>query len=60
MDDMAALDAAVDVLDTYPAACDPPIRRFLRLREGPTPRLAARHDDVDVVQRKCQETEILE
>ena len=60
VDDAAALDAAVDVLDTHATAGDAPIRRFLRTREGPAPRLPRRHDDVDPVERKRQEAEILE
>jgi hypothetical protein len=60
VDDAAALDAAVDVLDAHATACDAPIRRFLRAREGPAPRLPRRHDDVDPVERKRQEAEILE
>ena len=36
LDNAAALDAAVDVLDTNPATRDPPIGRFLRPRELPT------------------------
>jgi len=35
VDDAAALDAAVDVLDAHSTARDAPIRRFLRAREGP-------------------------
>jgi hypothetical protein len=60
MDDAAALDAAVDVLDTYPAACDTPIRRFLRPRQGPTPRLLCWHDDLDLVEREGKKAPILE
>ena len=60
VDDAAALDAAVDVLDAHATARDAPIRRFLRAREGPAPRLPRRHDDVDPVERKRQEAEILE
>ena len=60
VDDAAALDAAVDVLDTHTTARDAPIRRFLRARMGPAPWLPRRHDDVDPVERKRQEAEILE
>ena len=60
VDDAAALDAAVDVLDAHATVRDTPIRRFLRAREGPAPRLPRRHDDVDPVERKRQEAEILE
>jgi hypothetical protein len=60
VDDAAALDAAVDVLDAHATARDAPIRRVLRAREGPAPRLPRRHDDVDPVERQRQEAEILE
>jgi hypothetical protein len=60
MDDAAALDATVDVFDTHAAACNTPIRRFLCAREAPALRLPRRHDDVDPLERICQEAEILE
>jgi hypothetical protein len=60
VDDAAALDAAVDVLDAHATTCDAPMRRFLRAREGPAPRFPRRHDDVDPLERKRQEAEILE
>ena len=60
MDDAAALDAAVDVLDAPTSAGDAPIRSFLQAREGPAPWLPRRHDDLDVGQRERQEAEILE
>jgi hypothetical protein len=60
VDDAAALDTAVDMLDAHPAARDATIRGFLRAREAPTPRLPGRHDDVDMVQRERQETKILQ
>jgi hypothetical protein len=59
VDAAATLDAAVDVLDAHVTARDAPIRRFLRAREGPAPRLPRRHDDVDPVERRRQEAEIL-
>jgi hypothetical protein len=59
VDDVTALHAAVDVLDAHATARDAPIRRFLRAREGPAPRLPRRHDDVDPVERRRQEAEIL-
>ena len=59
VDDAAALDAAVDVLDAHATARDALVRRFLRAREGPAPRLPRRHDDVDPVERKRQDAEIL-
>jgi hypothetical protein len=60
MDNAAALDAAVDVLDADAPAGEAPIRRFLRTREVPPPRLPGRHDDLDVVERERQEAQILE
>jgi hypothetical protein len=39
MDDAAALDAAVDVLDAHAPAGDAAIRGFLGAREGPAPGL---------------------
>ena len=60
VDDAAALDAAVDVLDADAAACNPAIGGFLRPREGSAPWLLGRHDDLDVVEREGQEAEILE
>ncbi len=60
VDDAAAFDAAVDVLDAHATAGDAPIRRFLRTREAPAPRLPRRHDDVDPLERIGQEAEILE
>lgn len=60
VDNAAALDAAVDVLDTHAAACDAPIRRFLRARQGAAPRLLRRHDHLDLLERECQEAQILE
>jgi hypothetical protein len=60
VNDTAALDTAVDVLDADAAAGDAPIGRFLRAREGPAPRLLGRHDDLDLVEREGQEAQILE
>jgi hypothetical protein len=60
MDDAAALDAAVDVLNAHATAGDPTIRGFLRAREGLATRLPGRHDDFDVVERKRQEAQILQ
>ena len=47
-------------IDTHATAGDPTIRGFLRAREGPATRLAGRHDDLDVVERKRQEAQILQ
>ena len=60
VDNAAALDAAVDVLNAHAAARDTPIRRFLRPREIPSSRLPGRHDDFDLVKRERQEAQILE
>jgi hypothetical protein len=60
VDDAAALDAAVDVLDAHATAGEAPIRRFLRACEGPAPRLPRRHDDVDPLEHQRQEAKILE
>jgi hypothetical protein len=60
VDNTAALDAAVDVLDTHATAGDASIRRFLHTREVPPPRLPGRHDDLHVVERERQEAQILE
>jgi hypothetical protein len=60
MDDAAAFDAAVDVLDAHAPAGDAPIRGFLRAREGPAPRLLGRHDHFDLRERKRQKAQILE
>lgn len=59
-DDAAALDAAVDMRDADAAACNPSIAGFLRPCEGSAPWLLGRHDDLDVVKRERQETEILQ
>jgi hypothetical protein len=60
VDDAAALDAAVDVLNADAAACKPSIGGFLRPREGSAPWLLGRHHDLDVVERERQEAQILE
>jgi hypothetical protein len=60
VDDAAALDAAVDVLDAHTSAGDAPIGGFLRPREGPALWLPRWHDDLNVVQCERQEAEILE
>jgi hypothetical protein len=60
VDDAAALDTAVDVLDAHTSAGDAPIRAFLRAREGPAPWLPRRHDHLHLVERERQEAEILE
>jgi hypothetical protein len=60
VDDAAALDAAVDVLDADPAARNPAIGPFLRTREGAAAWFLGGHDDLDVVEGERQEAEILE
>jgi hypothetical protein len=60
VDDAAAFDAAVDVLDAHTSSGDPPIRRLLRARELPASRFPGRHDDLDLVEREGQEAQILE
>ena len=60
VDDAAALDAAVDVLNADAAACHPSIGGFLGPREGSAPGLLGRHNDLDVVERERQEAQILE
>ena len=60
VDDAAALDTAVDVLDAHTSAGDTSIRRFLRPCESPTPWLPRRHDDLNLGQCERQEAEILE
>jgi hypothetical protein len=60
VDDAAALDAAVDVLNADAAACNPSIGGFLRPREGSAPWLLGRHDDLDLIERERQEAQVLE
>jgi hypothetical protein len=60
MDNAAALDAAVDVLNAHAAAGDAPIGGFLAAGEGSASWLAGRHDDLHLVQRECLEAQILE
>jgi hypothetical protein len=60
VDDAAALDAAVDVLNADAAASDAPIRSLLRACQGPAPRLPGRHDHLDLRECKRQKAEILE
>jgi hypothetical protein len=55
-----ALDAAVDVLDPHATARDAPIGGFLCPCESPAPWLLGGHDDLNVIEREGQETEILE
>jgi hypothetical protein len=60
VDDAAALDAAVDVLDAHAPTGDAPIRDLLRACELPSSRLPGRHDDLHPVERERQKAKILE
>jgi hypothetical protein len=60
MDDATALEAAIDMLDAHATTGDAPIRGFLCARELPSSRFPGRHDDLDMVERKRQEAQILE
>jgi hypothetical protein len=60
VDNTAALDAAVDVLDAHAATRNASIGSFLAAREGSAPWLFRRHDDLDLVEREGQEAQILE
>jgi hypothetical protein len=60
VDEAAACDAAVDVLEARTPAGNPPIRGFVLAREGPAPRLLRRPDPHHLVEREGQEAEILE
>jgi hypothetical protein len=59
VDNAAALDTAVDMLDAYAPSGDAPVRTFLRSCEDSAPRLLGRHDDLHLVEREGQEAEIL-
>jgi hypothetical protein len=60
VDDAAALDAAVDVLDAHTSAGDAPILRFLGPRELSSSRLPGWHDDFHLRERKRQKAQVLE
>jgi hypothetical protein len=60
VDDATTLDAAVDMLDAHTPAGDAPISGFLPPCEGPAPRLLRRHAHLDLVERECQEAQIVE
>ena len=60
VDNTAALDATVDMLDAHASTGDAPIRGLLRACEPPSSRLPRRHDDLNLVQHKRQEAQILE
>jgi hypothetical protein len=60
VDDATTLDTAVDVLDAHTTARDASIGSFLGAREGAASRLPGRHDDLDLIERKRQEAQILE
>ena len=60
VDDAAALDAAVHMLDADTPAGHAPIGGSLRAGEGSPPRLLRRHDHFDLRERKRQTPQILE
>jgi hypothetical protein len=60
VDNAAALDAAVDVLDADAATCQASIGGFLAAREGAAAGLAGGHADLDQVERERQEAQVLE
>jgi hypothetical protein len=60
VDDTAALDTAVDVLDAHAATREAPICGFLGAREGAAPRLPGRPDDLDLIECERQAAEILD
>ena len=60
VDDAAALDTAVDGLNTYATASDAPIRGLLCAWQSAAPRLLGRHNHRDLRECKCQKAEILE
>ena len=60
VNDAAALDAAVHMLDADTPAGNAPIGSFLRACEGAPPRLLRRHDHFDLRERTRQNAEILE
>jgi hypothetical protein len=60
VNDAAALDAAVHMLDADTPAGNAPIGSFLRACEGAPPRLLRRHDHFDLRERQRQKAEILE
>ena len=58
VDNTAALDTTVDMLNAYAPAGDAPIRGLLRACELPSSRLPSRHDDLDLVECERQEAQI--
>ena len=60
VDDAAALDTAVDMLDAHSPTGDAPIRGLLRVCELPSSWLSGRHDDLHPVEHERQEAKILE
>jgi hypothetical protein len=60
VDNPAALDAAIDVLDAHAATCNAPIGGFLAVDWGSASGLAGRHDDLHLVERERLEAQILE
>jgi hypothetical protein len=60
VDNPAALDAAIDVLDAHAATGKAPIGGFLAAGWGSASGLAGRHDDLHLVERERLEAQILE
>jgi len=60
VDNTAAFDAAVDVLNADAATCNAAIGGFLAAGEGSAAGLAGRHEDLHLVERERQEAQILE
>jgi hypothetical protein len=60
VDNTAALDAAVDMLDAHAPTGEAPIRGLLRACELPPSWLSGRHDDLHPVERERQEAQVLE
>jgi hypothetical protein len=60
VDDAAALDAAVDMLNAHAPTSEAPIRRFLRLRERLSSWLPGWHEGLHLIERERQEAQLLE
>jgi hypothetical protein len=60
VDDATTFDAAVHMLDAHTPAGNALIRGLLHSCEGSAPRLLRRHEHLDLVERECQEGQILE
>jgi hypothetical protein len=60
VDNTAALDTAVDVLDAHAATRDALMGGLVAAHESSASGLAGWHDDLDLVEREYQEAQILE